>query len=317
MNINLLYCFDKNYNKQAYISIMSILKKLDAEVSLHIIHNEPNSFLLYKNKINEEKNVKFFNLYKFKNPNLQFPNLEGNHISVATYFRMFIEDYIPQNIETLIYIDPDVVCLNNPKDAITSAMNDLTKSNYIIAAKESGNSENSENLFRRLGLNGNSYFNAGVMFINYKKWNYIKSKLINLMDTHYEKIIFWDQDVLNLYFDGKYEKIESSLNYNIVKNFDDKDYIDKLSNSIVFLHYSGKIKPWDINGFNLYYSRYYLDVYRTLFDEKYHIAVSKNKKRFILQSLVSIISFKFLKYEFPKSYFYIIIKNIFKILFRI
>ena len=53
MNINLLYCFDKNYNKQAYISIMSILKKLDSDVSLHILHNEPESFLFYKNKIEE------------------------------------------------------------------------------------------------------------------------------------------------------------------------------------------------------------------------------------------------------------------------
>ena len=314
MNINLLYCFDKNYNKQAYTSIMSILKNLDSDVSLHILHNEPESFSIYKNKISEEKNVEYLNIYKFKVPNLEFPNLKNKHISIATYFRMFIEDYIPQNIETLIYIDPDVICLNNPKDAIKSTINELVKSSFIIAAREAGNNKNAKELFQRLGLKGNSYFNAGVMFIDYKKWKNIKKELIGLMNTHYEKIIFWDQDVLNLFFDGEYKKIESSLNYNIIKNYDDKKYIDNLLNNVIFLHYSGKVKPWTLSGFNLYYSKHYLDVYRTLFNEKYHITKTKNNRRFIFESLMPIVTFKFLKYEFPKSYFEIVIKNIFNFL---
>ena len=315
MNINLLYCFDKNYNKQAYISVMSILKKLDSDVSLHILHNEPESFLFYKNKISEVKNVKYLNLYKFRHPNLEFPNLKDKHVSIATYFRMFIEDYIPQNIETLIYIDPDVICLNNPKDAINSTMNELTKSNYIIAAREAGNNKDSKYIFQRLGLNGNSYFNAGVMFIDYKKWKNIKEKLIKLMDAHHEKITFWDQDVLNLFFDGEYRKIESSLNYNVVNNFDDKKYVDSLSNTVIFLHYSGKIKPWSLHGFNLYYSKHYLDIYRSLFNEKYHIDAGNNKSKFILDSLKSIASLKFLKLEYPIAYVKILLKNIIFILY--
>ena len=34
----------------------------------------------------------------------------------ATYFRLYLENYIPESISFLIYIDPDVICLNNPED---------------------------------------------------------------------------------------------------------------------------------------------------------------------------------------------------------
>ena len=36
--LNLLYCIDENYNKQAYISIASILEKTSQEINIFMIH---------------------------------------------------------------------------------------------------------------------------------------------------------------------------------------------------------------------------------------------------------------------------------------
>ena len=54
--INLLYCFDKNYNYQAFSSIISFLDQSDSELNIYIIHknladleNIPKNILSHKN----------------------------------------------------------------------------------------------------------------------------------------------------------------------------------------------------------------------------------------------------------------------------
>ena len=64
-------------------------------------------------------------------------------------------------------------------------------------------------------MSNNEYFNAGVMLINFKNWleKGINKKLVNLIDDLSQDIQFWDQDILNSYFDGKYLKLPKSYNY--------------------------------------------------------------------------------------------------------
>lgn len=313
MDLNLLYCFDENYNEQAYVSINSILKHSNINLSIYIVHKDPKSFEIYEKMLRKNENIKSINLYKFKIPNLKFPNLNNKHVSLATYYRIFIEDYIPSHVNFLLYIDPDVICLNDPKSEISKILNELNKSKNIISAREVGNESNSAEIYKRLNLKGSGYFNAGVIFINYKEWSKknIKDKLIDLMRSNYENIIFWDQDVLNLYFDGDFNRIDKALNYNFIKKFDDKSYIDSISESILFLHYSGKTKPWSFEGVNLYSSRHYLELYRNLFNVTYHIERKKNKIQFIVAVFESIYKLKFLKAEFPLKYLGTLIKKIF------
>ncbi len=313
MNLNLLYCFDENYNKQAYVSISSILKNSNINLSIYIVHKDPESFAIYEKMLRENKNIESINLYKFEIPDLKFPNLENKHISLATYYRMFIEDYVPDHVDFLLYIDPDVICLNNPKNEIVKVFNELNKSKNIISARELGNKNSAREIYERLNLKGSGYFNAGVVFINYKEWlkKNVKDKLIDLMSSNYENILFWDQDVLNLYFDGNFNRINKTLNYNFTKHFDDKSYIDSISQSILFLHYSGKIKPWSFRGVNLYSSKYYQELYRDLFNITYHIERKENRLNFTFAILKSVFNLKFLDTDFPLIYLRTLIKKIF------
>lgn len=313
MNLNLLYCFDENYNQQAYVSINSILKHSNMNLSIYIVHEDPKSFEVYEKMLRKNRNVENIDLYKFKIPNLKFPNLKNNHVSLATYYRMFIEDYIPKHVNYLLYVDPDVICLNDPKDDISKVLNELSKSKKIISARELGNKNSAPEIYKRLNLKGSGYFNAGVIFINYKEWisNNMKDKLIDLMISNYENIFLWDQDVLNLYFDGNFNRIDKTLNYNFTKKFNDKSYIDSRSQSVLFLHYSGKTKPWSFKGVNLYSSRHYQELYRDFFNVKYHIEKKGNRVIFIFDVLKSIFKLKFLEAEYPAIYLRTIIKNIF------
>ena len=67
----------------------------------------------------------------------------------------------------------------------------------------------------RLDLKNKKYFNAGVMVIDFKKWinNNLSEKLISKMEQIYANIFFWDQDVLNAYFDGDYIELDEKYNF--------------------------------------------------------------------------------------------------------
>ena len=37
-------------------------------------------------------------------------------MSEATYFRIFVEEYIDIDIDYFIYLDADIICINNPEN---------------------------------------------------------------------------------------------------------------------------------------------------------------------------------------------------------
>ena len=94
--LNFVYCFDQNYNKQAVTSINSLVTKLENPYNLFIIHNNISSF--DKSAINNKANGEI-HFYEFKNSNYSFPNIENGHVSEATYFRIFVEEYIDIDID--------------------------------------------------------------------------------------------------------------------------------------------------------------------------------------------------------------------------
>ena len=90
----------------------------------------------------------------------------------------------------------------------------LRKSNLTISAKTE--EELSVNI-KRLNMKSNKYFNAGVMVIDYEKWikDSLSKKLISRLKELESKILFWDQDVLNSFFDGVYLELDNVYNFKI------------------------------------------------------------------------------------------------------
>ena len=79
---------------------------------------------------------------------------------------------------------------------------------------------------------------------------------------------YWDQDILNKYYDGEYFELDEGLNFKI--NLIGKDYrkilnTDELSKKIYFVHYSGKFKPWSVKGSTHNASYIFHELYFELF----------------------------------------------------
>ncbi len=303
--MNYLYCFDSNYNKQAFNSISSILRKVSEEHTFFIIHKQPETFSNYLGYLENTKHN--FHIYEFQNNYGTFPRVSNTHVSEATYYRLFIDEYLPSNIDYITYVDADIVCLNDPTEVILEQIKALEHSSKIVAVRteEDGNEE----YIKRLSLNQSKYFNAGVMVIDFKKWKTlaVENIFINNLNHIKDKILWWDQDVLNKTFDGNYVELNMNLNFPIHEdnNFDNEEILKNVN----FLHYQGKTKPWSITSFLKSYSIFYQEQYKLSFNQNYHVIVEKPLRDFYTFIKILIFEKKLKdKYKFFKVYLHSLIR---------
>ena len=62
---------------------------------------------------------------------------------MATYFRLFIKNYLPKNEKVFVFLDPDVICIQDPINEIQDTIKKYTATNQIKV--ENGNLEILEN----------------------------------------------------------------------------------------------------------------------------------------------------------------------------
>jgi len=307
---NFLYCFDSNYNKQGFCSIISLLNNSQSTKDIYIIHQDPDSFNKFSKIIIEHKNLNNLNIYKFNEKKISFPNLENKHVSEATYYRLFMNKYLPKDIDYIFYIDADAFFIKDYEEKMKNEKLKLKQSTHIVSALTS--QRDSHHL--RLNLKHPRYLNAGIMLINYEKWLETKASesLLKILHEPNIELEFWDQDVLNIYFNGEYEELDTSLNYNVYGDQQkSKEVLITINEQATIVHYSGKHKPWSPKGIFSIESKIYTEIYRTLFNEKYHIVNvwSYNTLKVILKNLLNLNIFKL---EYPLSYLSISLKSILK-----
>ena len=129
--LNFLYAFDKNYNIQAFVSIYSVLQSITEKINLFLILDDTNiDISIPLKKIQNHKNIKSIVIKKIEiNENLY--NLEESHVSKATFYRLFISDLFYGKDLKFIYLDSDIICVNNPAHLLRKQFEDMSKDNKI------------------------------------------------------------------------------------------------------------------------------------------------------------------------------------------
>tara|TARA_X000000368_G_scaffold418856_1_gene420367 strand:+ start:784 stop:1782 length:999 start_codon:yes stop_codon:yes gene_type:complete len=300
---NLLYCHDEGYNLQTFLSINSVLKNSETSIfDIHILHENPDTFSSYCEKLKTSPKINEIFLYKFKDINNFFPNIKGKHVSAATYYRLFIQNYLPDSLNSLIYLDSDVIAIKNVDKIFEKCEREILESKFTIyVSTEMVKLNENHDVFKNLELVGTNYFNAGVMFIDYKKWKNKTSinKFLDLIELYKEKIIFWDQDVLNKFFDNNFLKLSDNLNFRV---YEPVDYT-RLDSDAVLLHYSGNAKPWTIQGGYKRSSQFFLDNYREHYPDKFYFELNKSRLESTKLLIKLLLNNDFLSIEYKFTYF--------------
>lgn len=291
--LNFIYCFDNNYNMQGIASITSLLDNVSEKINIHILHNDKLNFENKTNFLENHTHLNQLKIYEVDLSSYKLPNLENVHVSEATYYRMFFEQYLPDYLNEVIYLDADVICVQNPIIKIRKIFHNLYKSDYFLAAKTTEYTNGDSQ--KRLGT-AKHYFNAGVLLTTLNDWRNkdLKNNFLNITKLHFKKIVFWDQDVMNIYFNGNFMDIDSSLNFN--SNYLNKDILNE---DLIFLHYIGSKKPWSVPkkispDFEIYHQEFRKSHIKT----KYHITHTWKKQS--LSNLFRLVSnMQIMKLNYP------------------
>ena len=115
-------------------SIISLLNNVDKPINIFILHNDRLEKSTFPNLILTHKNLKKLTTYQFEEKGFYFPNLKDSHVSAATYYRLFIEKYLDNDVEFIVYLDADTICLNNPLEYIYKVKDKLICSSFVLAA---------------------------------------------------------------------------------------------------------------------------------------------------------------------------------------
>ena len=288
-NINFLYCFDSNYNIQAFTSIISLLKNTSRKINIYVIHSEDNFNTQVPKEILNHKNLSSLTSYKFNDYNYEFPNIKNVHISVATYFRLFIKNYLPGNEKVFVFLDPDVICIQDPVSEIQNTIKKLNDSEFTIAAKTEHTSG-----VKRINVN-DKYFNAGVMVIDFEKWQKkdFHEQLINKLQDLIYNIVKWAQDVLNCMLNRNYLELKEVMNFKAATKVNKKSKAE-----VIFIHYMGSHKPWLTSGMFQKDANFYHSNFNSIAKNSFHIE-HKWKVRSMIDFLIAIFTLKIFRLNKP------------------
>ena len=112
--LSFVYCLDENYNKQSICSLYSLLENIDEEIKIYLIHKNPQSINNLPDLVTEHRNLSKIKIIEKKLRPVYYPKLTDAHVSEATYYRLNLQNYFLDEEEILIYLDSDVIFINNP-----------------------------------------------------------------------------------------------------------------------------------------------------------------------------------------------------------
>ena len=237
--LNVFFTLDKDYIIHFTVCLTSLLENnKDLDISVYVIHDIEDKNIL--------ENISTFfcmnYLIKLKLITLDssiFKNLPiSQYISQASYFRLLFADIIPSTVLSGLYLDCDTIVTGSLRELMD--LNFYTKEcdeEYSLLVVSDDNELKEVERFNRLGLDLYSYFNAGVMLLNLKKWrtNNVSNLLMEIAEKNKSNLKWHDQDVLNIYFQNKFGKLNPIYN-----KFASKKY----PTLPIIIHFSGYSKPW-------------------------------------------------------------------------
>lgn len=234
--VNIVLAFDEQYQHMAEVLLKSLCRYHNNMAIFIVSHQDLNVEFkqsLYQNLMNLGKHkiidVKFI-VIDISDVNYK----ENGYISKSTYLRYYIEYLFPLGYsDNWLYLDVDMLVVRN----IFAPFNSAKFQDYALASVSDIYVNKMPEHVAKFG--SDDYFNAGVLYINAKKWNNVKEQLIQLTKQYADELRFGDQDILNLFFKNAWLKLPKEYNTQF-----DHQLENTLNNQTArILHFTGAKKP--------------------------------------------------------------------------
>ena len=249
--MHLLFTADENYARRIPVVLESIKSSNKGErVSIHLISNELSQELRdFLAGFCADLGYDFFTYLIQKSTFSKAP--VNKHYSNAMYYRLLAAEILPQDLERILYLDPDVLVINS----LVPLWNMKLEEGMCFAAASHTTEEGILDNINRIRLETSSvYFNTGVLLMDLTKCRELvrRDDIFSFIRDNGYKFILPDQDVFN----GLYGEMTIQIPDEIW-NYEARKYSQYLMKSTgmfneywvirntAILHYCGKEKPWN------------------------------------------------------------------------
>ena len=188
------------------------------------------------------------------------------YISKETYYRLLAAEYIPKELERILWLDADIIVRKDIRRFYESSFD----GNLGIAcgygpAMQKLMYDNACSLKLQCP---EMYFNAGVILLNLTEWRnkIMKEKILQVVDSSIAKTYqFDDQDMINLLLDGNI-RIEDYRKYNcMIHSITSAADLEYAKEHAAIVHFPGGAKPWKFN--DIHFADEWLNWYKECFGE--------------------------------------------------
>ena len=172
-------------------------------------------------------------------------------MSLTTYQKLTLEEWLPEEVDRVIWLDCDLLVLTDIGHLWRSA-----SAGIVLAAQDQRvpavSSPFGVAAWRELGLPaGSKYFNAGVLVIDLAWWRRysVRRRSIDYLRTYADQVYFWDQEALNAVLAGKWGELDPRWNWHpALDHLPGCGHIRDPRADKWILHFSGNLKPWNSVG---------------------------------------------------------------------
>lgn len=179
------------------------------------------------------------------------------------YYRLLAHKYLPQDIDKVLYLDADLLCIND-----ITPLYETDVSDYLYAACSHSRLTNMTDVVNKVRLKNeeaDAYYNSGVLLMNLKSirqqvnpqdiFDFIKNNKFNLLLP--------DQDILNGLYGHQIKHLPDEIwNFDARKNrtyemlsMGEWDLTWVMQHTGI-LHFCGREKPWKPGYFGRYSALY-------------------------------------------------------------
>lgn len=171
----------------------------------------------------------------------------GQWYSMSTYYRCFLTEILPDDIDRALYLDSDMIVTGSIRELWDTDLTDCA-----VGVVEDMTSSFPDNYTRLHYSPEYSYFNAGMVLFNLDYWRHhnMGETIAEYIRLYPERLAVNDQDALNATTCGKRRFLP--LRWNMQDGFfRRRHYTSRPSDEIkaerrhaAIIHFTGKKKPW-------------------------------------------------------------------------
>lgn len=167
------------------------------------------------NSISQEKIQIFWTKIEDAVPSHLSLPLDNSSFPLNTYVRLCLPFYIPQNVDKVIYLDADMIVLEDISKLWHTDLNGKVIAGVVDRSEVVSSSWGGIQNYKELGLHHDTkYFNAGLLMIDLNKWRQqnFTEVVLKCISENRKCATFPDQYGLNVVFANQWLELNSLWN---------------------------------------------------------------------------------------------------------